>query len=118
MGNVSYSCVLLLFISDNPVLQDHLKCLTMMVHPPELVLQKWKETECHRLTELPSSSKYDSVQEYFNTFPALKQPNGFKLLESDFDHMYPDKGNALFTNLVLYQGRIFELGKLQLEIGS
>lgn len=97
------------------MLEDHLKCLTKLVHPPDLVLQKWKETASHRLAELPCSIKYDSVQTYFNTFPALKQPDGYKLLESDFDHLYPDKGNLLFANLVLYQERIFQLGRLELE---
>lgn len=103
------------FFSDNPIVEDQLRWLTKSIEPKDLVFKKWQDTASHRLAQVTSpTSKYDSVEAYFNTFPALKESDGYKLLEEDFLYMYPDKGNHLYTNLTLYRDRIFSLARKEL----
>lgn len=76
-------------------------------HPWNLVTEKWQKTFEYRRTELNSSDK--TIENYMNTYIALKKPAGYNLLLSDFASQYPESVNKLIENFPLYKNKILEL---------
>lgn len=65
--------------------------------PYEKILEYWKKTSSQRLQDLSKKENY-SIHDYFKEYPALKGPKGNFLICSDFENLYPDNSNKLFTN--------------------
>ena len=70
------------------------------IFPPEEVLNKWKATFKARreaLLRTNSDDEGDKAYKYIQSYPFLKQPLGYSLLESDFDQLYEEKKLRLFA---------------------
>lgn len=78
--------------TENSSLDEQLTWLQSSSSPPEVVVEKWKATLDLRNKLLATLS----FEEYFNTFPALGLPNGYKLV-SDTEAFFLKL--LLFTNL-------------------
>lgn len=64
--------------NDDPVLFEKLLWLSNNSQPWSKVLDVWKETAKGRLDKYYSSKQ--SIQSYFDTYPALKDKSGFYLV--------------------------------------
>ncbi|XP_071626784.1 uncharacterized protein [Temnothorax longispinosus] len=76
---------------------DDVQWLKNNSKPWAKVLELWDKTSKNRLESL--KKKGTAVHVYMDLFPALKTPNGYLLLELDFNKMYPTSGMKLYTEL-------------------
>lgn len=60
--------------------EEKLQWLRKSIDPWHLVESNWTATTKARLATLQTES--GTVEEYFNLYPALKQPEGFRLVSS------------------------------------
>lgn len=73
-------------------IEDEILWLKNNVSPFPLVLEKWKFTREFRLHTI----KKTSIEEYLQSFPALRESMGYKLFTQDFSLMFPDKECLFF----------------------
>lgn len=61
---------------------------------------KWHDTSAYRMEKMLSrSSKFERIADYANSYPCLKEPLGYTLLEDDFNQLYGSRENALYFTL-------------------
>uniref|UniRef100_A0A8D8PZN0 Uncharacterized protein n=1 Tax=Cacopsylla melanoneura TaxID=428564 RepID=A0A8D8PZN0_9HEMI len=97
---------------DNQIVDEAITWLKTEIEPWNVVETKWRETAKYRLELLTSVSvKFETISDYADTYPCLKEANGYKLLTDDFDLEYADKADALFGGLYTCRERIIELAR-------
>lgn len=74
-------------------LDDYTQWLKNNTIPFPEVQEKWGRTAKYRIDNFPPT-----IEDYLQTFPALKLPLGYVLLLQDFTNLYPDKDNLLFSS--------------------
>lgn len=67
-----------------------LDLLKVMIKPNETFYQHWNKTIEHRLETV---SKTILIKDYFNMYPALNETSGYKLIEMDYNYLYPNTNN-------------------------
>ncbi|XP_046397749.1 uncharacterized protein LOC124164466 [Ischnura elegans] len=73
----------------NEDVEERLQFLQTELNDWETINRYWQETVRHRQAKLRSDAAYEATYEYVNTYPVLKQPEGYKLLQSDFRQLFP-----------------------------
>lgn len=73
--------------------KDHVQWLKNNISPMPEVIEKWELTTNYRIRQF-SNLPIDS---YLRSFPALREPLGYKLFALDFTVLFPGKENSLFT---------------------
>lgn len=101
--------------SDESYEQSHdeqisLEFLKDNVSPFEDIKQHWISTFNARKDIMKTST----IIQYFNAIRYLQQPDGYVLLTNDFNKMYPDRENAIYSNWPKLKTAIL---KLSLEKG-
>ncbi|KAH0535050.1 hypothetical protein KQX54_012586 [Cotesia glomerata] len=86
--------------------QQQLDFISKKLEPWSDVIINWESTFDVRQQTLKT---LNDVQVYFDTFPCLKQPQGYQLLESDFNKLYPDKAKNLSDKWPTFRMCIIEL---------
>ncbi|XP_072162626.1 uncharacterized protein [Bemisia tabaci] len=76
---------------------EHVRWLTKFVEPWDVVEDYWRITSGQRLEYLDKDPNL-TADGYLDLFPALKEPEGHKLIDIDFATKYPEARNALFDN--------------------
>ncbi|CAH0561724.1 unnamed protein product [Brassicogethes aeneus] len=66
----------------DPVVEEKLTWLQNSVQPWQLVLQNWRDTATVRLKTIESGG---NISDYFQKFPAIQQPEGYKLTPGDIE---------------------------------
>ncbi|CAH0562823.1 unnamed protein product [Brassicogethes aeneus] len=73
--------------------QSQIAFLRTALEPRDQILVYWQNT-----FEIRKDSNCNkSINEYLNLYPFLKLSAGYILLESDFDQIYPDKRDIIYT---------------------
>ncbi|XP_034255476.1 uncharacterized protein LOC117653730 [Thrips palmi] len=78
----------------DPVLFEKLLWLSNNRQPWSKVLELWKETHTGRYNKFYRTKQ--SIHEYFEEYPALKDKSGFYLIESDYDSKFPETSMNFF----------------------
>ncbi|KAF4531566.1 hypothetical protein B566_EDAN013570 [Ephemera danica] len=71
---------------------EALQWLENNIEPFQTVSDKWKATTASRLANIGRT-----IRSQFERFKALKQPNGYSLIDIDFSSLHPGKESVLFN---------------------
>ncbi|XP_067620090.1 uncharacterized protein [Eurosta solidaginis] len=89
-------------------IDNHLTILGSSEKQPDVeVLNSWQITLQYRRTLLTQNKI--SLNDYYIRFPCLKGELGLRLIESDFNQLYPSKQNTIITNWSNFKNKIINL---------
>ncbi|KAL4721263.1 hypothetical protein ACJJTC_005152 [Scirpophaga incertulas] len=100
--------------SDNNEPDDYVENLTFLknnVEPWGKVEEIWSATSSCRLKNLYRKNNSGIHLKY----PALRQPQGYILLMNDFNQLYPEKENSLFSAIEIHKRTIINYAKRKAE---
>lgn len=87
--------------------EEDLTWLKSSSEPWDLVQSKWKATLSERFRDL--RKPVYSIEQYFDDYPALQKPQGYKLLVDDFNESYPNYANNFYLNFPSIKSKLIEL---------
>ncbi|KAK4871976.1 hypothetical protein RN001_016100 [Aquatica leii] len=95
--------------NDSDSIKEHLAWLRTGIESWSLFELYWPSTAVSRLRQL-DEEVIPTISEHFNTFPILKQPEGYKLLLSDFHtSKQRDSEHKLYLRIVLLRDQLLKL---------
>lgn len=92
---------------------EDLLWLSNSSQPWDLVEEKWAKTAQVRLSKLRQSNQ--TLEEYINSYPALKTPRGIYLFKLDCEALYSKSRRALQETFPKFRNTIIEYGKKRLK---
>ncbi|GBP79845.1 hypothetical protein EVAR_89284_1 [Eumeta japonica] len=93
--------------------EERLKILHNNIEPWSLIQHNWQITTELRFKKLAKVE--GPLINYFNEFPALKQPEGYQLLCEDFSVKFPGKEEILTSSLILKRDQIIHIAREKLK---
>ncbi|GBP36312.1 hypothetical protein EVAR_22444_1 [Eumeta japonica] len=93
--------------------EERLKILHNNIEPWSLIQHNWQITTELRFKKLAKVE--GPLINYFNEFPALKQPEGYQLLCEDFSVKFPGKEEILTSSLILKRDQIIHIAREKLN---
>ncbi|KAB0804597.1 hypothetical protein PPYR_01567, partial [Photinus pyralis] len=93
---------------ENQEVQDKLNFLKNTIQPWSVVLSNWKAAVNARKRELERNL---TIFQYFDTYPALKTSEGYRLLLEDFTIFHEGKEDKFFSSFIQAQDKIIEISE-------